>query len=456
MSKDCIYIAGPECFYKDGNAQLDVMRRRSESFGFDVSLPNDNPLKLDHADLRLNADAIFKNCADSMNRSTAIICDLEFYRGPDVDGGSVYELGMAYARGIRVYGYTRDKRPMVWKYQGSILKNGKIYDQKGRLLPYHDLPFSPNVIGATKIIEGNYDDCLQAMRCDIEEERKRIGIINDACDMLGLSDREQALVTSSGVPVYRSRVSWSVSYLARAGMLSKVTHGVYRISDYGNAAVEKYDNAQLLSDEINKAIAEKNPWKSKKKGDAKQKGDKDPLDEGVLPDSINETSPQEQIDAAFAQLKTDLQDSLLSSIMDKDPGFFEKLVVDLLVKMGYGQGEQTRISNDGGIDGMIATDALGFDPIYVQAKRYSAEKHVGRPELQGFAGALGSISRGVFITTSSFAQSAIDWARHYPHATLVLIDGKRLTELMIQYDLGVSTEKVYRIKRIDGDYFGEE
>lgn len=235
-----------------------------------------------------------------------------------------------------------------------------------------------------------------------------------------------------------------------------MTHGVYRISDYGNAAVEKYDNAQLLSDEINKAIAEKNPWKSKKKGDAKQKGDKDPLDEEVLPDSINETSPQEQIDAAFAQLKTDLQDSLLSSIMDKDPGFFEKLVVDLLVKMGYGQGEQTRISNDGGIDGMIATDALGFDPIYVQAKRYSAEKHVGRPELQGFAGALGSISRGVFITTSSFAQSAIDWARHYPHATLVLIDGKRLTELMIQYDLGVSTEKVYRIKRIDGDYFGEE
>lgn len=176
MGKDCIYIAGPECFYKDGNAQLDVMRRRSESFGFDVSLPNDNPLKLDHADLRLNADAIFKNCANSMNRSTAIICDLEFYRGPDVDGGSVYELGMAYARGIRVYGYTRDKRPMVWKYQGSILKNGKIYDQKGRLLPYHDLPFSPNVIGATKIIEGDYDDCLQAMRCDIEEERKRIGM----------------------------------------------------------------------------------------------------------------------------------------------------------------------------------------------------------------------------------------------------------------------------------------
>lgn len=288
------------------------------------------------------------------------------------------------------------------------------------------------------------------------KERKRIGIIHDARDMLGLSDRERALVTSSGVPVYRSRVSWSVSYLARAGMLSKVRHGVYRISDYGSSAVEKYDNPQLLSDEINKAIAEKNPWKSKKKDAAKPREDNNSSSEGVLTDFNNETSPQEQIDAAFAQLNTDLQDSLLSSIMDKDPGFFERLVVDLLVKMGYGQGEQTRITNDGGIDGIIATDALGFDPIYVQAKRYSAEKHVGRPELQGFAGALGSITRGVFITTSSFAQSAIDWARHYPHATLVLIDGKRLTELMIQHDLGVSTEKVYRIKRIDGDYFGEE
>lgn len=287
------------------------------------------------------------------------------------------------------------------------------------------------------------------------KERRRIDVVRDARDMLGLSNEEQTIVTSSGVPVYRSRVGWSVSYLARAGMLAKVAYGVYKISDYGSAAVAKHSDAQSLANEMNQAIAEKNPWKTKKKSASKVKGNENPP-EAVLPDLINETSPQEQIGAAFVQLNTDLQDSLLSSIMDKDPDFFEKLVVDLLVKMGYGQGEQTRITNDGGIDGIIATDALGFDPIYVQAKRYAAEKHIGRPELQGFAGALGSITRGVFITTSSFAQSAVDWARHYPHATLVLIDGKRLAELMIQYDLGVSTEKIYRIKRIDGDYFGEE
>ena len=288
------------------------------------------------------------------------------------------------------------------------------------------------------------------------KERKRIDIIHDARAMLGLSNREQTIVTSSGVPVYRSRVSWSVSYLARAGMLTKVTYGVYKISDYGRIALSRHDNAHTLVEEMNKAIAENNPWKTKKKKSSKAKENEDYSDDEVLSGSADETSPQEQIDSAFVQLNTDLQDSLLSLVMDKEPGFFEKLVVDLLVKMGYGQGEQTRIANDGGVDGIIATDALGFDPIYVQAKRYASENHVGLPELQGFAGALGSITRGVFITTSSFAQTAVDWARHYPHATLVLIDGKRLTELMVQYDLGVSTEKTYRIKRIDSDYFGEE
>lgn len=125
--KECIYIASPECFYLDGNDRLNAMRRRSESLGFDVSLPNDKPLKLDHEDLRRNADTIFKNCADSMNISTAIIVDLEFYRGPEADGGSIYEIGMAYARGIRCFGYTRDKRTMAWKYQFPVLKDGKVY-----------------------------------------------------------------------------------------------------------------------------------------------------------------------------------------------------------------------------------------------------------------------------------------------------------------------------------------
>ncbi len=177
MSKrECIYIAGPLCFYQNGNEILNALRRHSESLGFDVSLPNDTNLKLDHEDLRLNADTIFKNCADSMNISTAIIADMEFYRGPEADGGTIYEIGMAYARGIRCFGYTRDKRTMAWKYQFPVLKDGKAYDLKGRPLPYINLPFSPNVIGSTTIVEGDYNDCLQAMIVEIERERIYAGL----------------------------------------------------------------------------------------------------------------------------------------------------------------------------------------------------------------------------------------------------------------------------------------
>lgn len=173
MRQECIYIAGPMCFYADGYPRWYVMRDRAKVKGFAVSMPNDKELKLDHEDLRKNADTIFENCCDCMNASTAILCNLEFYRGADVDGGSLYEVGMAYAKGARCYGYTRDKRPMVWKYQGGVLQNGKVYDRKGRPLPYGDLPFSPNVIGAMKIVEGDFDDCLQVFALDTEELRKR-------------------------------------------------------------------------------------------------------------------------------------------------------------------------------------------------------------------------------------------------------------------------------------------
>ena len=286
------------------------------------------------------------------------------------------------------------------------------------------------------------------------EKRTRAQAKEAIRQQLGLSEEECSLKTSSGVRVYESRVGWSVSYLSRAEMLHAVKRGLYEITDFGRTCAEQYTDSKAFYYFLKKTIAERNPWKhggsepetqpSKEVSEAEQTGQE------------GEVSPQEQIDAAFTQLNDDLQEALLQSILEKDPTFFEQLVVDLLVKMGYGQGRPTQVSNDGGIDGIIATDALGFDPIYVQAKRYTPGNTVGRPELQGFAGALGSISRGVFITTSSFAKSAVEWASHYPHATLVLIDGKRLTELMVQYDLGVSTERVYRIKRLDGDYFGDE
>lgn len=175
MKTENIYIAGPMCFYKNGYPQWYVMRDLARVKGFNVSLPNEVQLEMDPYDLRKNGDAIFGNCVNCMNASTAIICNLEFYRGADVDGGSIYEVGMAYAKGAHCYGYTRDKRPMVWKYQGGLLQKDGLFDRKGRPLPYSNLPFSPNIIGSMKIVEGDFDDCLQVFALDREEERKKSG-----------------------------------------------------------------------------------------------------------------------------------------------------------------------------------------------------------------------------------------------------------------------------------------
>ena len=149
-----------------------------------------------------------------------------------------------------------------------------------------------------------------------------------------------------------------------------------------------------------------------------------------------------------------LKDELLTRIHEKSPDFFEKMVVELMEKMGYGRGQITQKSRDEGIDGMVYQDKLGFDVIYIQAKRYDLEKTVGRPELQKVGGAIPETNvKGLFVTTGRFSQDAQKYAndRH-----IILIDGQRLAELMIEHDFGVSTEYIYRIKRIDMDVFEED
>lgn len=170
-----IYIAGPMCFKRDGYAEWNAMRRLAEIYGFSVTLPNDQELVLDHDDPRVNADTIFANCAESMNRSAAIIVDLELFRGSEPDGGSVYELGMAFARGLRCYAFTRDKRSMVFKHQNALIKDGQVCDEQGRILPYQDLPFCPAITSSSRIVEGNYEDCLKLLKLDLEDEIKRFG-----------------------------------------------------------------------------------------------------------------------------------------------------------------------------------------------------------------------------------------------------------------------------------------
>ena len=174
----------------------------------------------------------------------------------------------------------------------------------------------------------------------------------------------------------------------------------------------------------------------------------------------NEKNPEEQIESAYAQLRRALASDLLTRIQVAAPDFFERLVVELLLKMGYGGSRQDAgraigRSGDGGIDGIINEDRLGLDSIYLQAKRW--ENPVGRPEIQKFAGALAEhrAKKGVFITTSSFTKEALASATKHD-ARIVLIDGEKLATLMIDHGLGVTLEASYEVKRIDSDYFAEE
>ena len=260
-----------------------------------------------------------------------------------------------------------------------------------------------------------------------------------------ITAEEEEIRLSSGTPAYIGRVDWSIVYLFRGLLIDRVSRGVYRINERGLEILKTDMRGAEFSRWLNREIAEKNPWNEG--ANSKKKTQEESADEPEV------KSPREQIEDLADNLNEVLASELVQLILDREPAFLEKLVVDLLEKMGYGNGKVTQYSADGGIDGIITTDALGFDPIYTQAKRYAPTTKVGRPEVQAFAGALGSVSRGVFITTSSFSSDAIEWARRYPHATLVLIDGEKLAKLMIKYDLGVATERSFQVKRVDSDYF---
>lgn len=173
-----------------------------------------------------------------------------------------------------------------------------------------------------------------------------------------------------------------------------------------------------------------------------------------LPESDKDLTPTESLEKAYNAINNDLAEELLSTILEQSPTFFENLVLKLLEKMGYGKGVVTQRTGDEGIDGIINEDKLGLDIIHIQAKRYKPDYKVGRPLMQAFVGALdgAGVNKGVFITTSSFTKEALDYKSS---KKIAKIDGKQLTNLMIQYNVGVTTEYTYEVKRIDKDFFEE-
>jgi len=184
--------------------------------------------------------------------------------------------------------------------------------------------------------------------------------------------------------------------------------------------------------------------------------------EKINTEETTKETPEESLEIAYQRLRKSLAQDLLNKVISLPPSFFEKLVVELLVKMGYGgsikdAGKAIGKSGDEGIDGTIKEDKLGLDIIYIQAKRWQIGNIVGRPEIHKFVGALAGqgAKKGIFITTSSFSKEAIEYTPKN-ETKIVLIDGEKLSQLMIDYDIGVSTSNVYEIKKIDHDYFGDE
>lgn len=272
------------------------------------------------------------------------------------------------------------------------------------------------------------------------------------CTKFNISDEEKQQLLSSGVPIVNNRVSWALTYLKKAGLIEYPKRGVYNITSRGKESIKngtEHINVEYLQqfEEFNAFI---NTSKSKEKPEN-------------ISDILNDESPDEQIKNAISKINSSLADELMTEIARISPYNFEQLVVDLLIKMGYGSpnfndNAVTKMSGDEGIDGIVTADRFGFDTVYVQAKQWNKDKSVGRPEIQKFLGALAGqgASKGLFITTAHFSKEAKDFAGKNLQSKIVLVDGEELCNLMIEYDLGVSTVEIYKVKRIDTDYFNDE
>lgn len=280
--------------------------------------------------------------------------------------------------------------------------------------------------------------------------------IRDCLDHLAnefsLSNEERKELLPSGrQEVFTNRVAWAKTHLRMAGLIEAPSRGVFRITERGQQILRKH------SQRVDLKILRQQPGylearDSKKEKNGKKNGEVEPSDD--------DQTPEEQIEAASVALRDSLGEEILAKMKAASPSFFERLVVELLVRMGYGgtrkdAGRAIGRSGDEGIDGIIKEDRLGLDVIYIQAKKWEAT--VGRPEIQKFAGALQGFraKKGIFITTSNFSKEAEDYASRID-SKIVLIDGEMLWNLMIDFGIGVSTIATYEVKKVDNDYFDEE
>ena len=276
-------------------------------------------------------------------------------------------------------------------------------------------------------------------------------IINSLADAFNLNeDERRELLPSGKQPIFDNRVGWATTYLKKAGLVETPKRTLYRITDRGKDVLNKHPERINI-----KFLEQFHEFLEFRKRKAK------PIGGDTPPQENGDINPEELFESAYKDLQETLVAEILDTIKNCSPEFFERLVIDVLIKMGYGgsrreAGAALGRSGDEGIDGIIKEDKLGLDIIYIQAKRWD-KTTVGRPEIQRFAGALlgQAAKKGIFITTTRFSREAEDYVTGLD-AKIILIDGERLAELMVEYNVGVSPVASYDIKKIDSDYFIED
>ena len=270
-------------------------------------------------------------------------------------------------------------------------------------------------------------------------------------DHFDLTPEDRAEPLPSGRKLtYYDRAGWAATYMMKAGLLQRPKRGYYEIADRGR------DVLASPPPKITVSFLEQYPEFVK----FRERSGKPTRSQSVT-ESEDLKTPEETFEQGYEQLRSELAAEILQTIQNGTPAFFERLVVDVLVKMGYGgtrrdAGRAIGGSSDGGIDGIINEDRLGLDVIYIQAKKWDGNT-IGRPEIQKFAGALQGrrARKGIFITTSSFTSGAREYVASID-SKIILIDGEQLTQYMIDFDVGVAPVATYHLKRLDSDYFEEE
>ncbi len=286
------------------------------------------------------------------------------------------------------------------------------------------------------------------------QEHKYRDLIEKLAAEFQVSDEERKeLLASGNQAVFDNRVGWAKTYLKKAGLLDSPKRATFVITQIGIETLKK--NPDRVDAKYLRQFPAFLEFQNASRSDNE-------TEEETKTVETNEQTPEENLDKAYQRIRKSLASELLNRVVELSPTFFERLVVELLVKMGYGgsikdAGKAIGKSGDEGIDGTIKEDKLGLDIIYIQAKRWRPGNVVGRPELHKFVGALAGqgAKKGIFITTSNFTREALEYTPKN-ETKIVLIDGEQLAQLMIDYNLGCTTQQIYELKKIDSDYFGEE